>query len=69
MSDIQIYIKNNRDELFETISKSISEYVYRNSRYDVDFSLVAVYCENSFTDYNATKSQDSFLRIYLPTTA
>jgi hypothetical protein len=48
MSDILKYIKTNRVELFETLLDAITEYKYRNTRYDVEFSLVAVYCENTF---------------------
>ncbi len=48
MSDILEYIKSNKAELFETILNEISEYKYRNARYDVEFSIVAVYCENTF---------------------
>jgi len=50
MSDILEYIKTNKVELFKTILNDISEYKYRDIRYDVEFSLVAVYCENVFTD-------------------
>jgi len=52
MSDILKYIKSNKAELFETILNEISEYKYRNARYDVEFSLVAVYCENIFAVKN-----------------
>ena len=50
MSDILEYIKSNRVELFEIILSDISEYKYRNKRYDVEFSLVAVYCKDSFAN-------------------
>ncbi|ADN09430.1 hypothetical protein [Sulfurimonas autotrophica] len=48
MPDILEYIKSNKGELFETILNDISEYKYRNARYDVEFSLVAIYCKNTF---------------------
>ena len=48
MSDTLKYIKNNQTELFETILNDISAYAYRNARYDVEFSLVAIYCANDF---------------------
>lgn len=50
MSSMLEYIKSHKTELFETILNEISEYIYRNSRYDVKFSLVAVYCEEICSD-------------------
>lgn len=49
MSNILEYIKSHKKELFETILNDISEYTYRNSRYNVCFSLVAVYCEKELS--------------------
>ena len=46
MYNILEYIKHNKEELIQTLLKEISEYEYRNSRYNVKFSLVAIYCEN-----------------------
>lgn len=58
MSDILEYIKSNKAQLFQTVLNDISEYKYRNARYEVEFSLVAVYCEKAFvSDGEALKEK------------
>jgi len=44
MSDI---LKINKAELFKTVLNDIKEYKYRNTRYNLDFSIVAVYCKEA----------------------
>jgi len=46
MPGILEYIKENEHQLSEIVMNSISEYMYRNTRYDTDFSIVLIYSYN-----------------------
>ena len=48
MLDIYKHTNSNKEKIFEKVLNAIAPYKYRNTRYHVDFSLVAVYCEEPF---------------------